>query len=72
MNPAEDFWLMKVARRHFSMDKVDLVEIVEMVDNMVMVVNVNMVDGNYIVNMQKTFSFLKWLLDTSGRRRQTW
>ena len=60
MNPAEDLWVLKVARRHSSMTNVylvgmvdsvimvnhmDIVTLVDMVDNMNMVDDVNMVDS---------------------------
>ena len=53
MNPSEDFWILKVARRLFSMDQVDLVGMVDMVD---MVDKMNMLDNMNIVN--KTFCYL--------------
>ena len=37
MNPTEDYWLLKVTRRDFSMAMVDLVDMVDMVDDMDMV-----------------------------------
>ena len=61
MSPAEDLWVLKVARRHSSMTKVDLVGLVDsviMVDNMDMVDNVNMVDSKDIMNMLKRFCHL--------------
>ena len=48
MSPAEDFWLLKVTSRHFSMAKVDLVG---MEDNMDMVDSMNMLDSIDTVNM---------------------
>ena len=51
-------------------DTVDMVNILYMVGNMDMVDNVNMVDS--MVFMQKTFGYLKLLLDTSGWTRWTW
>ena len=47
MKPAEDFWALEVANRHFSVYKVDLVDMVDvihMVDNMDIVDNVDMAD----------------------------
>ena len=45
MNPAEDFWLLKVTRRQISMAKVDLVDMVDMVYNIDMVDNMDMVNN---------------------------
>ena len=61
MNPVEDFRVLKVARRNFSINKVNLVGIGDMVDivkNMDMVYNVNMVDSIDMMNMQKAFGYL--------------
>jgi hypothetical protein len=43
MKPAENFEVLKVARRHFRMTKVDLVGMVDMKD---MLNNIDMVDNN--------------------------
>ena len=61
MNPAEDFRILKVARRHLSIYKVYLVGMVDMVDmvnNMDMVDNMNMVDSIDMMNMQEAFGYL--------------
>ena len=69
MNFAEEFWLIKVILRHFSMTVVDilgLVDTVDMVDIMDMVDTENMVDIGKI-NMQKTFCVkAKHLLKHTG------
>ena len=60
MNPVEDFRVLKVARRNFSINKVNLVGIGDMVDivkNMDMVYNVNIVDSIDMMNMQKAFGY---------------
>ena len=57
MNPEEDLLVLKVAG-HFSMDKVDLngiVDIIFMKDSMDMVDNLDMLDIIDMVNVQKTF-----------------
>ena len=60
----EEFWALEVANRHFSMDMVDLVDLVDMVhmvDNMDMVHmvdNMDMVDSVYMMNMQNSFGSL--------------
>ena len=68
MNPAEDLWVLKVARKYFSMEEVDLTGMVDMVD---MVDNVNMVDSLDKVNMRKSIGYFKMLVDTSVRTRWT-
>ena len=56
MNTAEDFWVLTVARRHFSMvDSVGIVDMKDMVDKMDMVDSMNVVDSIEMVNMQKSF-----------------
>jgi hypothetical protein len=68
-NPAENYWLPKVAKIYFSLAKndlvgmvdiVDMVDMVDMVDNMAMVDNGNILDSILysIVNMQKTSVYL--------------
>ena len=67
INPAEDFWVIKVAGRHFSINKVDFegkVDIVNIVDNMDMADNVNMVGSIDMMNMQKAFPYLYMLVNT--------
>ena len=44
---------------------------VDMVDNIDMVDNMNKVDSMEIVRMQKTFGYLKLLVDSSGYGRKT-
>ena len=59
---AEDFWLLVVASRHFRVDTLNLVGMVDkmdIVDNVNVVDKVNMVDGINIANIQKTFGYLK-------------
>ena len=46
--------------------------IVDMVDNVDMVNNMNMVDSIDIVNIQKTFGYLKLVVGISGLTRWTW
>ena len=48
-----------------------MVDIVNILENMHIADNVNMVDSKYRVNMQKTFGFLKLLVDTLGWTRYT-
>ena len=61
MNPAENVWVLKVARRHLSINKVallGLVDMVEVVDNMDMEDYVYMVDSIDMINIQKAFGYL--------------
>ena len=58
MNPAEDLCVLKVAKRRLTMDKVDLIGSLEMVNN------VNMADSKHMVIMQKTFGYSKLVQDT--------
>ena len=61
MNLADDFWVLKVARITFSINKVDLedmVDMVEIVDNRDMVDNVNMVNSIDMMDKQKAFGYL--------------
>ena len=68
INPAEDFSVFKVDRRNFSMDKVEFISMVDMVDNLIMV------DSIDIANIQKTCGYLKLIVDTVtlGWTRRTW
>ena len=56
----------------YKMDLVGMGDMVDLVDKKDMVVNENMVDSIYIVNIQKYFGHLKLLVDTSGWTRWTW
>ena len=58
--------------RWYNVNFEGMVDIVDIVDNMVLVNNVNMVDSRGMVNMKKTFGYLKLPVDTSGWTRRTW
>ena len=48
---AEDFWFLEVASRHFRMDNVYFVGMVDMMDKMDMVDNIDMVDNMNTVDI---------------------
>ena len=51
---------------------VDMVDKMDIVDKMNVVDKVNMVDSIDIVNIQKTFGYLKLVVGISGLTRWTW
>ena len=57
--------------RWYNVNFEGMVDIVDIVDNMVLVNNVNMVDSRGMVNMQKTFGYLKLPVDTSEWTKMT-